>query len=379
MPATTPADLKPDLGTPVSEIETPALVVDLDVMERNVEAYAEFARRNDCRLRSHVKTHKTPDIARYQDERTGGGIACQTLGEAEVMAYNGLTDIYLSYMVVGRRKLRRAAHLATKLDRFAVTVDHPTHVRSLQEAAAERDATVGVVVEIDTGLGRTGVDPEDGDVVGLVESITARPNLRFDGLLAYEAQVKSQAETEADYRRLCHEAMDEAGRVVERIEGAGIDVPEVRAGGTATSWYSGTHPVVTEINPGMYPFNDVGEIRARPWAVSRDDCAATVLTDVISVPGEDRVVVDAGSKSLSLDGPHSPVPKRRDDVAYANASEEHGWIDTSASGESFAVGDRLEFVVPHVCTTVNLHDVLVGVRDGHVADVWEVQARGKVK
>jgi D-serine deaminase-like pyridoxal phosphate-dependent protein len=173
--------------------------------------------------------------------------------------------------------------------------------------------------------------------------------------------------------------MDEAGRVVERIEGAGIDVPEVRAGGTATSWYSGTHPVVTEINPGMYPFNDVGEIRARPWAVSRDDCAATVLTDVISVPGEDRVVVDAGSKSLSLDGPHSPVPKRRDDVAYANASEEHGWIDTSASGESFAVGDRLEFVVPHVCTTVNLHDVLVGVRDGHVADVWEVQARGKVK
>jgi D-serine deaminase-like pyridoxal phosphate-dependent protein len=295
------------------------------------------------------------------------------------MAYNGLTDVYLSYMVVGRRKLRRAAHLAEKLDRFAVTVDHPTHVRTLQEAAAERDATVGVVLEIDVGLGRTGVDPEDGDVVGLAESIVARSNLRFDGLLAYEALVKSQAETEADYQRLCHEAMDEAERVVERIEGAGVEVPEVKAGGTATSWYSGTHPVVTEINPGMYPFNDVGEIEARPWAVSRDDCAATVLTDVISVPDEDRVVVDAGSKSLSLDKPQYPLPRRRDDLEYANASEEHGWIDTSASGGSFAVGDRLEFVVPHVCTTVNLHDVLVGVRDDHVEDVWEIQARGKIK
>lgn len=379
MPATTPTDLKPELGTPVSEVETPALVVDLDVMEQNVEAYAAFARQNECRLRSHVKTHKTPDIARYQDERTGGGIACQTLGEAEVMAYNGRTDIYLSYMVVGRRKLRRAAHLAAKLDRFVVTVDHPTHVESLQEAAAERNVTIGVVVEVDMGLGRTGVDPEDGDVVGLVDLVTAQPNLRFDGLLAYEAQVKSQAETEADYRRLCHEAMDEAERVVERIEEAGIEVSEVKAGGTATSWYSGSHPVVTEINPGMYPFNDVGEIQARPWAVSKDDCAATVLTDVISVPGEDRVVVDAGSKSLSLDSPHSPVPKRRDDLTYANASEEHGWVDTSASEDSFAIGDRLEFVVPHVCTTVNLHDVLVGVRDGHVEDVWEVQARGKVK
>lgn len=379
MPATTPTDLKPELGTPVSEIEAPALVVDLDVMERNVEAYATFAERNDCRLRSHVKTHKTPDIAQYQHEQTGGGIACQTLSEAEVMGYNGLTDIYLSYMVVGERKLRRAAHLAEKLDRFVVTVDHPAHVRSLQAAAAERDTTIGVVLEIDTGLGRTGVDPDEDDVVGLAASIAARSNLRFDGLLAYEAHVKSQAETEADYRRLCHEAMDVAEQVVERIEEAGIEVTEVKAGGTATSWYSGSHPVVTEVNPGMYPFNDVGEIEARPWAVSRDDCAATVLTDVISVPSADRVVVDAGSKSLSLDKPQSPVPKRRDDIEYANASEEHGWVDTSASGESFDIGDRLEFVVPHVCTTVNLHDVLVGVRDGHVEDVWAIQARGKVR
>jgi D-serine deaminase-like pyridoxal phosphate-dependent protein len=371
-------DLDPELGTPVSGIETPALIVDLDTMERNVDAYAAFAEENGCRLRSHVKTHKTPDIARMQHGRTGGGVVCQTLSEAEVMAYNGLDDVYLSYMVVGERKLRRAVHLAETLSRFAVTVDHPTHVRSLETAAAERDTVVGVVLEIDVGLRRTGVEPGE-PAVELAERIDDRAHLRFDGLLAYEAHAKSRAETEADYERLCHEAMDEAARTVDAIESAGIEVNEVKAGGTATSWYSGTHPVVTEINPGMYPFNDVGEVEARPWAVSTDDCAATVLTDVISVPGDDRLVVDAGSKSLSLDKPQMPVPKRRDDVEYVDASEEHGWIDTSASDESFAIGDRLEFVVPHVCTTINLHDTLVGVRDGYVEEVWEVQARGKVK
>ncbi|KPN32353.1 putative amino acid aldolase or racemase [Halolamina pelagica] len=129
----------------------------------------------------------------------------------------------------------------------------------------------------------------------------------------------------------------------------------------------------------MYPFNDVGELELRPWEVSKDDCTATVLTTVISVPDDDRLVVDGGSKTFSLDKPQLPVPKHRDDIEYVNASEEHGWIDTSESEASFEVGDRLEFIVPHVCTTINLHDLIVGVRDGEVADLWEVQARGKVR
>lgn len=163
------------------------------------------------------------------------------------------------------------------------------------------------------------------------------------------------------------------------IRAAGIPVEEVKVGGTATSRYSASHPVVTEINPGMYPFNDVGELELRPWEVCKDDCAASVLTTVISVPDEDRLVVDGGSKTFSLDKPQLPVPKNRDDIAYVNASEEHGWIDTSESDEAFEVGDRLAFIVPHVCTTVNLHDHIVGVRNGEVADLWAVQARGKVR
>ena len=191
--------------------------------------------------------------------------------------------------------------------------------------------------------------------------------------------MKSEASTEQEFEEGCWEAMELAASVVDDIEAAGVEVPEVKVGGTATSRYSARHPVVTEINPGMYPFNDVGELELRPWEVSKADCTATVLTTVISVPDEDRLVVDGGSKTFSLDKPQLPVPKQREDIEYVNASEEHGWIDTSDSDETFEVRDRLEFVVPHVCTTINLHDLIVGVSDGEVADLWPVQARGKVR
>lgn len=373
----TAADCGPALGTPVEDLETPVVLVDVETMERNLAQMARFAETHDVALRSHVKTHKNAELARRQSRLAGGaGVCCQTLGEAEVMARNGVDDIYLSYQVVGDRKLDRLVWLAGKLESFATTVDHETHVRALQAATERGDVSVGVVVEVDVGLGRTGVAP--GDAVELAELVAEQPNLSFEGLLAYEAHVKGAAETREDYVRLCGEAMDLAASVVEDIEAAGLEVPEVKVGGTATAQYSGTHPVVTEINPGMYPFNDVGELEHRPFDVSRSDCAATVLTTVISTPTPDRAVVDAGSKTFGMDKPQRPVPRYRDDVAYVNASEEHGWLDTSEA-DGVSVGDRIEFVVPHVCTTVNLHDRLVGHRDGVVVDYFPVQARGMVR
>lgn len=377
MPIPTMAESKPEPYQSVDELETPALLADLDTMEANVEQYRSFAERNDVRLRSHVKTHKSGELARWQDELTGGGVCCQTLSEVEVMARAGVDDVYLSYTVVDDARLDRLVWLSERLDAFATTVDGRDNVDPLQAAAERHDTTVDVIVEIDVGLHRTGIAPGD-PAVELVRYVTEQPNLRFRGLLAYEAHVKSEAETEADYERLCHEAMDVAADTVERIEDAGVPVEEVKVGGTATSRYSGSHPVVTEINPGMYPFMDVGELEARPWEMGVEDCAATVLTTVISTAAEDRVIVDAGSKSLSLDKPQMPVPKGRNDVNYANASEEHGWIDVDGDAD-LEVGDRLEFVVPHVCTTINLHDAIVGVRDGRVEEVWDVQARGKVR
>lgn len=377
MPIPTAAESKPEPYQSVDDLETPMLLADLDVMEANVEEYISFAERHDVSLRSHVKTHKCPDIARWQHDLTGGGIVCQTLSEVEVMARNGLDDVYLSHTVVDRARLDRLVWLSRKLDSFATTVDGRDNTAPLAAAAERHDATVDVIVEIDVGLGRTGIEPGE-PAVDLVRYIDDQPGLNFQGLLAYEAHVKSEAETKAEYERLCYDAMDIAAETVESIEDEGMSVAEVKVGGTATAKYSGSHPVVTEINPGMYPFMDVGELRCRPWEVSVDDCAATVLTTVVSTAVDGRAVVDAGSKSLSLDKPEMPVPKGHDGVEYANASEEHGWLDVT-DDDAPEVGDRLEFVTPHVCTTINLHDTIVGVRDGRVEEIWDVAARGKVR
>lgn len=378
MTAWTSDEMGPKLYQPIEDVDTPVLLADVDAMERNIEEYAAVAAEHDVALRSHVKTHKNAELANKEVELTGGtGICCQTLGEVETMARNGVEDIYLSYQVVGESKLDRLCWLDEKLDALATTVDSAATIDLLDEAAAKHDRTLHAVLEIDMGLHRTGVAPEDA--VALATRVAAADHLAFDGILAYDSHVKSEASTEAEFADGCWAAVELAQEVVDAIEAAGVAVEEVKVGGTATSQYSCRHPVVTEINPGMYPFNDVGELELRPWEVSKADCTATVLTTVISVPDEDRLVVDGGSKTFSLDKPAMPVPKHRDDIEYVNASEEHGWIDTSDAEEAFAVGDRLEFIVPHVCTTVNLHDLIVGHRDGRVAELWEVQARRKVR
>ena len=378
MPLPTPADSHERLYEPTDRVDTPAVLVDLDVMDENLDRYADFADEHGVRLRSHVKTHKTPALAHLQDRRTGGGIVCQTLGEVEVMAAAGLDDIYLTYMVVGERKLDRLTRVAATVDRFATTVDGPGNVRPLQEAAARRGVTVNTVLELDTGMGRVGASY--ADAAERAELIAEQPNLDFGGVMAYEGMVfgEDDVRTSAEYETRCFEVMDEVQRAVEEIEDAGIPVEEVRVGSTATSLYSGKHPVVTEINPGMYIFNDGRLVEDSP-DVSPENCALTVASTVISTEAEDRIVVDAGSKSIARDVGLPPLAVGHEGLDYFTASEEHGWVDTSDCEESFAVGDRIEWIPPHVCTTVNLHDTLVGTREGRVEDVWNVQARGKVR
>jgi len=372
-------ELDPNVYDSIEGIETPAVLIDLDVMERNMRDYASFAEKQGIGLRSHVKTHKIPDLAHRQNEMTGGdGILCQTLSEVEVMAQNGINDIYLSYMVVEESKLDRLVRISEKLDSFVTTVDTPGNTHPLQEAAKRRDAVIDVVLEFDLGLNRVGV-PTVEEAVEMASLIEGLPNLNFVGVMAYEAHVALSAESKADFEQLCEEAMDRTAEWIDRIEAeTGVSVEEVKVGGTSTSKFSGKHDVVTEINPGMYPFNDVGELNRRDFEIGKEDCATTVLTTAISSPTEDRTVVDAGSKSISMDIQGlDPVPKHRDDISYERASEEHGYVDTSEG--TLEAGDRVEFITPHVCTTINLHDTLIGHRDGVVEEVWEIQARGNVK
>lgn len=373
----TPSSIPVSYPRHVDELETPVVTVDLTTMERNVDEYAEIADEHDVRLRSHAKTHKIPELAHHQNEKTGGGIVCQTLSEAEVMAQNGIDDIYLSYMVVDERKLDRLVRLSEKLDSFVTTVDCEGNIDPLQTAAKEHDERIDVVLEIDAGLNRVGTSGEQA--VEMARYIDDQSALNLVGVMAFEGHVfgRDDVRTVDEYETACMEIMDEVARTVDQIEDAGIEVNEVKVGSTATSRYSCRHPVVTEINPGMYIFNDANLVRGSP-DVTKADCALSVLTTVISKPTSDRVVVDAGSKSISFDTGQDPIPVDSD-VEYYNASEEHGWVDTSRVKSDISVGDRLEFIPPHVCTTVNLHDTIVGVDGGDVREIWNVQARGKVR
>ncbi|MDX1745802.1 MAG: alanine racemase, partial [Halobacteriales archaeon] len=356
----TPTDSTPALGQPISEVETPAVVVDLDVMENNMAEYAAYAREAGVALRSHTKTHKIPEIAHRQQELTGGdGIICQTLSEVEVMAAGGIDDIYLSYFVVEDGKLDRLCWLSEKLDQFATTVDGPGNIDPLQRAAARNDVTIDVILEIDIGLERVGVAPGE-PTVEMAQYLADQPNLSMAGVMAYEGHLAYSGEANENtdaFERRCLETMDKVAETVSQIEAAGIAVPEVKVGSTATSPYSAKHDIVTEVNPGMYPFMDARLAAAAPH-ITMEDCALVVESTVISSPTDDRVVVDAGSKSISLETDAPPVERDDHAVGYYNASEEHGWIDVSETAASYAVGDRLSFIPPHVCPTINLYDTL---------------------
>lgn len=371
------SEMRPELGQAVDELDTPIVVGDLNVLERNLETYRAIAERNDVSVRSHTKAHKIPPIARLQEEVLGGGVLCQKLSEAEVMARNGVRDILLVCPVVSERKLERLFWVVEHTEHFATMVDCPGNVQPLQDAAAARDATVNVVLEVDVGLDRMGTLPGE-DTVEMAEFIADQPNLHLEGLLGHDAHVTLAAETEADYEAGCREVAADLERTVDMLVDAGIEVEVVTSGCSATARYMAPHDAVTELDPGRYVFNDAGLLESRV-DIDIEDCGMTVLTTVISRPTEDRAIVDAGSKTISYGASPDPVPKGRDDVRFVGKSSEHGSLDVSGAEGSVEVGDRLEFVVPNLYGAVNLQDTIPAVRNGRVEDVWHVEARGKDK
>ena len=369
------ATLRPELGQPVDELETPIVVADLDALERNIERFRQLERPHDVVVRSHTKAHKAPAIARRQAAALSGGVLCQKLSEAEVMARYGVEDVVLVCPVVTAPKLRRLCWVADHVDHFATLVDGRDNVDPLQAAAAEHGTPVNAVVEVDVGVRRMGVEPGDA-AADLATYVDEQPDLAFDGLLGHDGHVPVLAEDESGIVEGCARIADALERSVEAIEAAGLDVPRVISGATATAPYMANHDVVTELDPGRYVLNDA-DLLANSPGVEIGDCGARFHTTVIARPTEDRAIVDAGSKTISyVDGP-DPVPVGRDDVSFFRKSSEHGFVDVGDAAEPVEVGDRLEFVVPNLWAVANIHDVLPGVRDGVVEEVWHVEARGK--
>lgn len=356
-------------------LETPALIVDVDRLDANIARWAAFAREAGVRLRPHGKTHKCVEIARKQLDAGAVGLTLAKVGEAEVMAASGIPDIFLAYEVVGQPKLPRLLALA-RTARIRVGVDSAEGAEALARAAQAAGLVIDVLLEVDSGLGRCGVQPGD-PLMALAKHVARVRGLRIAGLFTYRG-----------YRTDREAAGREEGEIMvreaDRLRAAGIEIEEVSVGSTPTGRSAGRVPGVTEIRPGTYVFNDATQVR---WgSAAPEECALTILTRVISRPSGDVAILDAGSKVLTTErGPFSSrgeshgVMRGFPDCQIDRLWEEHGRVQLTDEARRLQVGALVEVIPTHVCPTVNLAERLVCVQQGRVVGTWAVAARARVQ
>ncbi len=353
----------------LDEVDTPALVIDLDRFEANLDRMAQALEGTGVRLRAHAKTHKSPVIAHMQIARGAVGQCVQKVGEAEALAWAGVPDIIVTNQVVGARKLARLAALA-RITRIAVCADDAEQVSAIEQAAASAGVRIAVLVEIDVGAARCGLQAGP-DAVALALQIAASPHLEFRGLQAYQGSaqhMRSPAEREA----ATAEAASRARRTVEQLRQQGLDCPVVGGAGTGTYAQEVASGIYNEVQCGSYCFMDADY--ARNTDAPGFQQALFVLATVMSTALPGVAVVDAGLKALSTDS-GMPLVWQRPGLRYASASDEHGKL-VCEHGERPALGDKLLLVPGHCDPTVDRYDWYVGVRDGRVECLWPVAARG---
>lgn len=358
-------------GDPVDAIDTPALVVDLDAFERNLDAMAADVAARNLRLRPHGKAHKTPAIALAQVARGAVGICCQKTDEAAVFVEAGIRDVLVTNEVVEPSKLARLAQLARGA-RIGVLVDDVRAVPAIADAAGRAGSTLDCYVEIDVGGGRCGVAPGPG-VLALVASIEAHDGLRFGGLHCYHGAAQHLRAPDAR-RDAIAAAAQHARAMRDLVEGAGHPCTIVTGGGTGTYEHELASTVWNEIQAGSYVFMDADYGRNEPGAGERRfEQSLFVLASIMSVPAPGRAICDAGLKAFAFDS-GLPLVHGRDDLVYRKASDEHGVLEVR--GGAPALRERLWLVPGHCDPTCNLYDWIVAFRGDRVEDVWPVSARG---
>jgi D-serine deaminase-like pyridoxal phosphate-dependent protein len=349
----------------IHDIETPAILIDIDRVEANLSRAQTYADMHGLKLRPHIKTHKIPRFAQRQVELGATGITCQKLGEAEIMADAGLADIFLPYNILGPAKLARLAALADRV-RLSVTADSAVTVEGYAEAFRERGEPLAVLVECDTGKGRCGVQTP-AEALALAQVIDGAAGLRFAGLMTYPATGKI-AETQA--------WLAEAVALLDR---SGLPSETVSNGGTPDLWSAHQVTAATEHRPGTYIYLD--RYQVAKGVGSLDDCALTVLTTVVSCPRTERAILDAGSKSLTsdtLDMTGFGLILEHPEAVITGLSEEHGNVDVGRCNDRPKIGDRVRVVPNHACVVSNLFDRVHLISGEEVVDIAEVAARGRV-
>jgi D-serine deaminase-like pyridoxal phosphate-dependent protein len=342
----------------ISELDTPALLIDLDVMERNLLRMSEYAAQHGLRLRPHTKTHKIPELGRRQLALGAAGLTVAKVSEAEVMLDSGVQDLLIAYPLFGAKKWPRVAEVAKKT-RLTVSVD------SYEVAEPLISTGVEFLIEMDAGLGRVGVRPEE------VIPLAKRLGDQVRGLAFYPGHIKAQDEEKLlSLSKLI-------GHVTRDAAAAGLQFELVSGGSTPTMWHSHEIEGMNEMRPGTYIFNDRNTIAG--GACGFEDCAATILCTVVSTSVADQMIIDGGSKTFTSDqtaaggyGEILGAPQ----AAFVKMNEEHGYV--KRNGAEFRVGEKVRVLMNHVCVTVNMQERIYGVRGEKVEECWEVAGRGKL-
>lgn len=361
----------------LQELETPALFVDLDRMDRNLDRIATYAAERQLALRPHVKTHKSVRVAREQMSRGAIGLTCATLREAEAMS-SVSTNILVAYPLVGPVKLRRLFSLPETVT-LTVAVDSLETLSQLGRAASEHRRRVGIYIEFDAGARRVGV-ATPADAVSLASAVSDYPFLDYRGISFYPGHIRDVVSSQTnDMARL----RDVISSFVTQLTAKGLQPAIVSGGSTPTLWQSHELVGVNEIRPGTSVYND--RTTAEIGACTLDECALTVIATVVSTAVDGQAVVDAGSKALGREPLRGTAADGfgiildHPEVVVKTLTEEHGVLDLTTTSWSPRVGDVVRIVPNHVCIVVHLNDVVHAGRDSQIVESWPVDARGRAR
>lgn len=363
-----------EVGASLASVDTPALLLDLDAFEQNLDTLRATMADLPVRVRPHAKSHKCPEIALRQVAHGAVGVCCQKVSEAEVLVQGGIQDVLVVNEVVGAHKLARLARLAHQA-RIGVAVDDVGNVDDIERAARDAGATLDVVVELDVGLSRCGVRPGPA-AVRLARRVADMGRLRFAGIHAYHGRAQ-QVRAFEDRRAAAAEAAANVRLTLDLLDADGLPAAIVTGGGTGTYQFDATSGVYNEVQPGSYVFMDADyaqnlDREGRLVRLFRQ--SLFILTTVMSHPVPERAVVDAGLKAHSVDS-GMPLVDGVPGARYTRASDEHGIIEIDGS-DTVTLGQKLRLVPGHCDPTVNLHEWFVGFRGDRVEAIWPIAARG---
>ena len=363
----------------ILELDTPALILDLDIMERNIASMAAYCAKAGVALRPHAKTHKIPAIAHRQIAAGAVGITCAKPSEAAVMVRAGIRDILIAYPIVTSAKANALAALVAEGASITVSIDSDMAAQVLSAAAVRNGQHFTLLVEVDVGFGRCGV-ATPALALTLARLIDSLPGVSLGGLMFYPGHIFAQG---PDQEAKIISINDRLNAVWNTLTAAGFALPVVSGGSSPTARRATDFPHQTEIRPGMYPLNDRNLLEA--GYATLDDCALRVLATVVSTAVSGKAVLDTGSKTMSSDRLLTGnnigfgLVVEDPDAVLLGLSEEHGHLDLAHTARKYTVGEQLTLVPNHVCTTINMHDGLYVVRDGVVEDLWPIAARGCVR